>query len=68
VRCYNGCPDSELQRVLDTRARIRASIQARGLTVTYFPEGEFYQAFDARHRTVTKECRSLEEVAQELGF
>lgn len=62
MRCYNGCPDSALQAVLDEQARIRAAIQARGCSVTYFPMGEFYQAFDSRHLQVGPECRTLADV------
>lgn len=61
-RCYDGCPDSGLQREIDEKARCRAAIQALGYSVTYFPSGEFYMAFNARHLQVTGECRSLGEV------
>jgi hypothetical protein len=66
VRCYNGQPDSALQRLLDDAARTRAAITALGYSVTYFPNGEFYQAFDARYRTVGGECRTLAEVHRQL--
>jgi len=66
MRCYNGCPDSALQLVLDENARVRAEIQARGCSVTYFPNGEFYQAFDARHRPATGECDTLLGVLRAL--
>jgi hypothetical protein len=65
-RYYNGCPDSALQRVIDENAAHRAAIQSRGFSVTYFPNGEFYQAFDARHLPVTVECRTLAEVSRTL--
>lgn len=65
-RCYNGCPDSGLQRELDELSRLRSAIHARGYTVTYFPNGEFYMAFNARHLPVTGECKSLAEVERTL--
>lgn len=66
MRCYNGCPDSALQAVLDEASRLRAAIEARGYSVTYFPNGEFYQAFDKRHLQVTGECRTLADVERAL--
>lgn len=62
MRCYNGQPDNVLQHLLDEDARLRSQIEARGFSVTYFPSGEFYQAFDARHLPVTGECKTLAEV------
>lgn len=66
MRCYNGQPDSDLQRVLDEQSRIQTEIKARGYSVTYFPNGEFYQAFDARYLPVTGECKTLAEVGRNL--
>lgn len=65
-RFYNGCPDSGLQREIDERESVRARIIARGFHVTYFPNGEFYMAFNAKHLAVTGECRSLGDVEREL--
>lgn len=62
MRCYNGQPDSALQKLLDEQARIREAITARGYSVTYFPAGEFYQAFDKRHLPVTGEMQTLAAV------
>lgn len=66
MRLYNGCPDSELKAIWDENDRIRAAIKARGFTVTYFPNGEFYQAFDTRCLSVGRECDSLAEVLRGL--
>jgi hypothetical protein len=66
MRCYNGQPDKDLQRELDAHAAIVGRIEAAGYTVTYFPNGEFYQAFDARHLPVTGEHRTVAGVAAEL--
>jgi hypothetical protein len=65
MRCYNGQPDRELQNLLDEREHFRSMIHNAGYSVTYFPDGEFYMAF-RNYRAVTKECRSLDEVASEL--
>lgn len=67
MRCYNGQPDSKLQAFLDEQTRLRAAIQARGYSVTYFPNGEFWQAFDdARHLPATSECSTLAAVERAL--
>lgn len=66
MRCYNGCPDDELQALINERARVKAAIVAAGYTVTYFPEGEFYSAFKD-YRPITGECKTLHAVAHELG-
>ena len=66
MRCYNGQPDSDLQARLDHDATVRAAIVALGYSVTYFPEGEFYQAFDARHLQVGPECKTLDGVLAAL--
>lgn len=67
MRCYNGCPDTELQALIDDNARIRAAAEVRGFHITWFPMGEFYQAFDSNHRPVTGECGSLPEVERALS-
>jgi hypothetical protein len=47
MRCYNGCPDSELQALLDAQARARAELQAKlpGASATYFPMEEKWMVF-----------------------
>ncbi len=67
MRCYDGCPDTELKTLLDERERIRSIIRAAGYSVTYFPMGEFYMAFNADHIPATGEMESLHVVAQSLG-
>lgn len=67
MRCYNGCPDDDLQRVIDSNARIRKAIIDAGYHVTYFPNGEFYMGFEG-NKPATKECNSLEQVADELDI
>ena len=45
MRCYDGCPDSSYQALLDSCAAARATIIKLGYTVTYFPMEERYMAF-----------------------
>lgn len=67
MRCYNGCPDTELQALLDENDRLRAEIIRRGFWVTYFPNGEFFQVFNASHLPVTGEHKTLSGVVRELS-
>lgn len=67
MRCYNGQPDSELQRHLDEQSKMRAAIEAAGYSVTYFPNGEFYQGFNKDYIPVTAEHGTLRALANELG-
>lgn len=48
MRCYNGCPDSELQRLLDRKAELRASLPD-GVRCTYFPMESQWQMFVGLH-------------------
>lgn len=66
MRCYNGCPDSKLKAYLDEQASLRRQIDALGYRVTWFPSGEFYQAFTRNLQPVGKEHRSLTEVLEEV--
>jgi hypothetical protein len=65
MRCYNGCPDSALQAHLDSQAETRRKIVALGYTVTWFPSGEFYQAFKD-YRVASSEHKTLGGVLSEL--
>lgn len=67
MRCYNGCPDSELKAFLDKQARLRAEIEKLGYSVSYFPNGEFWQLFKD-YRPFGEECSSLERAASLLGI
>lgn len=67
MRCYNGAPDSALQRYLDEQSRLHKAIKAKGDHATYFPNGEFYQVFDSNHLPVGRECKTLLEAANEVG-
>lgn len=42
MRCYNGCPDSQLKAIWDANDKARADLKAAGLRATYFPlEGKW---------------------------
>ncbi len=42
MRCYDGCPDKELQAVLDAASNAHAELRTKGLRATYFPmEGKW---------------------------
>ena len=45
MRCYNGCPDKELQALLDESARIDKELAAVGARATYFPMEERWIIF-----------------------
>lgn len=47
MRCYNGCPDSELQALLNANAEAHKRLNAvdERYSVTYFPNGGFWQVF-----------------------
>ena len=45
MRCYNGCPDSELKAYWDNIAKCKQEIIDLGYTVTYFPMEGKYMAF-----------------------
>jgi hypothetical protein len=49
MRCYDGCPDSELQRRIDAQANARKKIEELGFSVTYFPVEQGYVAFKGYH-------------------
>ena len=66
MRCYNGCPDSELQALLDETHRLRESLRAvdKEARVTYFPMEEKYRA----HRwgeALSDLCDSLSEAVDQ---
>lgn len=67
MRCYDGCPDSDLKALLDDREKVRAAIVKAGYSVTWFPNGEFYMAFKD-YGSVTSELPSLRAVAAALSI
>lgn len=45
MRCYNGCPDSELQALLDDQALATKQLAAIGARATYFPMEQKWMVF-----------------------
>lgn len=45
MRCYNGCPDSKMQAVIDDQMKATKELEDIGATVTYFPMEEKWMAF-----------------------
>ena len=66
MKFYNGCPDSKTQTFLDRNIQMLDALKGLGYTVTYFPEGEFYQAFNTRHLVASREHGTIAEVFDEL--
>jgi hypothetical protein len=44
MRCYNGCPDSELKALWEERARVKAEARAEGILLTWYPAEEKWGA------------------------
>ena len=45
MRCYNGCPDKELQALLDDQALATKELAAIGARATYFPMEQKWMVF-----------------------
>lgn len=45
MRCYNGCPDSDLQKILDDATLAHKQLAARGVRATYFPAEAAWMVF-----------------------
>lgn len=63
MRCYNGCPDKELQAMLDDKRKARQELVAAGLHATYFPMEGKWMVFDKDYNAVTGFCDSVREAA-----
>lgn len=46
MRCYYGCPDSQLQAVIDARTSALSDARKLGMHIVYFPMEEKWMAFD----------------------
>lgn len=66
MRCYNECPDKELQAVIDDDKAARGELAAMGVRAVYFPSEEMFMGFDAEYRAVTGFCRSARAVLNNL--
>lgn len=67
MRCYNGCPDAELQAWLDSQEALRRELSEKrpGARATWFPNGEFWMVFGEDLRPVTGEHRTLAGAVRE---
>lgn len=45
MRCYNGCPDDELQALLDDAKRAEQELAAAGMRAVYFPSEGAWMVF-----------------------
>lgn len=47
MRCYNGCPDSKLQSILDSEAKLQKELKTAHpeARCVYFPNGDFHIVF-----------------------
>lgn len=63
MRCYNGCPDSELQALIDRDVKAQKDLAKFGARATYFPMEQKWQVFKD-HRMVGKFQDSLPEAAR----
>lgn len=45
MKCYNGCPDKELQAILDDQANAQKELSKMDLHATYFPMEKRYMVF-----------------------
>ena len=45
MRCYNGCPDAELQSSIDANIDASKRLRAVGANVTYFPAEGMWLVF-----------------------
>lgn len=63
MRCYNGCPDSDLQSLLIHEANLEKLLKIRipDARCTYFPNGDFYIVFVGTKGLWNTESRTLSE-------
>ena len=49
MRCYNGCPDKELQAIIDDSELAKRELEALGLRATWFPMEQGWVVFRGLH-------------------
>lgn len=64
MRCYNGCPDDELRRVLEGREKLKREVGRLGYRVVYFPADEKWMVF--KGWVPVSELGELEVVVEEV--
>lgn len=45
MRCYDGCPDDELQALIDDEVKASKELARHGMRATYFPMEGKYMVF-----------------------
>jgi hypothetical protein len=45
MRCYNGCPDTQLQSLLDAQSAAHQELKSKGLHATYYPVEQKWLVF-----------------------
>lgn len=63
MRCYNGCPDKELQAFIGAKQKAHDRLKKAGLRATFFPAEGQYMVFDSQHRAVTGFFDTVQEAA-----
>lgn len=64
MRCYDGCPDKELQAFIDAEAKAHRELAKLGLRATYFPMEGAWMAF-RDHVSVTGFCNTVRGCLEE---
>ena len=71
MRCYNGCPDSQLKAIWDSRdearkelKRVAESLGKRGMC-TYFPLEGKYMCCDEKYKQLSEFHNSVEGAVAE---
>ena len=67
MRCYDGCPDSKLQALIDERERLRKQLSAYDARCVYFPVEQAYQVWQGLH-PVTSRMYSTASIAMRAAI
>lgn len=67
MRCYNGCPDSELAAWIrrNEDAIVELGRRIPGARCTYFPMEGKYQVYSAEHKPLSKAKESVISAVEE---
>lgn len=70
MRCYNGCPDKELQALIDSRQAAKDEAKRLGIQLTWFPVEEKWAACtsmdnDEPYRELSGYCTTIYQALEE---